>query len=195
MVRRGSVDSVSACSKAGPSSILGSAPQGGSSHWAFKRWRDGERPQQMATDKCIVWMIEWMYVCYKKNIWKINKKSGILPPNLKITNIPVFYKAFGLNYFDEGKSISQAIGRMLLHNVKQHNVNITWCNVTKHKRHITYSVTKWTPLHFVKFTLHKRYKTDVCFVTLYIMWPSGFDTFMFRLLMLCAATLSNLQVV
>jgi hypothetical protein len=43
----------------------------------------------------------------------------------KITNISVFYKAFGLNDFDEGKSISQAIGRMLLHNVKQHNVNVT----------------------------------------------------------------------
>ncbi len=30
MVRRGSVGSMSACCKAGPSSILGSAPQGGS---------------------------------------------------------------------------------------------------------------------------------------------------------------------
>jgi hypothetical protein len=30
MVRRGSVGSASACCKAGPSSILGSAPQGGS---------------------------------------------------------------------------------------------------------------------------------------------------------------------
>jgi hypothetical protein len=30
MVRRGSVGSASACFKAGPSSILGSAPQGGS---------------------------------------------------------------------------------------------------------------------------------------------------------------------
>jgi hypothetical protein len=32
MVRRGSVGSASACWKAGPSSILGSAPQGGLSH-------------------------------------------------------------------------------------------------------------------------------------------------------------------
>jgi hypothetical protein len=32
MVRRGSIDNVSACCKAGPSSILGSAPQGGFSH-------------------------------------------------------------------------------------------------------------------------------------------------------------------
>jgi hypothetical protein len=32
MVRRGSVGSTSACCKAGPSSILGSAPQGGFSH-------------------------------------------------------------------------------------------------------------------------------------------------------------------
>ncbi len=33
-VRRGSVGSASACSKAGPRSILGSAPQGGFSHWS-----------------------------------------------------------------------------------------------------------------------------------------------------------------
>jgi hypothetical protein len=32
MVRRGSVSSTSACCTAGPSSILGSAPQGGFSH-------------------------------------------------------------------------------------------------------------------------------------------------------------------
>ncbi len=32
MVRRGSVGSASACCKAGPGSILGSPPQGGSSH-------------------------------------------------------------------------------------------------------------------------------------------------------------------
>jgi hypothetical protein len=60
------------------SSILGSAPQGSFTHWAHKRWGNGERLQQMATDECIV--IEWMYVCYK--IISINKKSGILPPNL-----------------------------------------------------------------------------------------------------------------
>ncbi len=82
MLRRCSVRSASACCKAGPSSILGSAPQGGFSHWAYKRWRNGERPRRMAMDKCIVWMWsnERMYVCYK--IWKINKKSGIMPPNL-----------------------------------------------------------------------------------------------------------------
>ncbi len=34
IMRRGSVGSVSACCKAGPSSILGPAPQGGFSHWA-----------------------------------------------------------------------------------------------------------------------------------------------------------------
>ncbi len=27
-------------------------------------------------------VIVWMYVCYK--IWKINKKSGIMPPNIKV---------------------------------------------------------------------------------------------------------------
>ena len=67
MVRRGSVDSASACCKASPSSNLGSAPHGGVSHWAYKRWGNEERPRQMATDKCIVWMWlnECMYVCYK----------------------------------------------------------------------------------------------------------------------------------
>jgi hypothetical protein len=75
MVRRCSVGSASACCKAGPSSILGSAPQGGFSHWAYKRWRN-------VLYVCIVWMWlnERMYVCYK--IWKINKESGIMPPNL-----------------------------------------------------------------------------------------------------------------
>jgi hypothetical protein len=50
-----------ACCKAGPSSILGSAPQGGFSYWAYKRWGDGERPRRMATDKCIGWM--WLNEC------------------------------------------------------------------------------------------------------------------------------------
>ncbi len=41
----------------------------------------------MAMDKCIVWMWlnEWMDVCNK--ILKINKKSGILQPNLIILNL------------------------------------------------------------------------------------------------------------
>jgi hypothetical protein len=82
MVRCGSVGSASAYCKAGPSSILGSAPQGGLSHWAYKRWGNGERPQRMARDKCIVWM--WLNECMCViKIWKINKKSGILPPKLK----------------------------------------------------------------------------------------------------------------
>ncbi len=44
-------------------------------HWADKRRGNGERPQRMTMDKCIVWMWlnEWMYVWYK--IWKINKKE------------------------------------------------------------------------------------------------------------------------
>ncbi len=43
MVRRGSVGSASACCKAGPSSILGSAPQGGFSPLstsAMRIWRE-----------------------------------------------------------------------------------------------------------------------------------------------------------
>jgi len=43
MVRRGSDGSASACCKAGPSSILGSAPQGGVSplsRQAMRKWRE-----------------------------------------------------------------------------------------------------------------------------------------------------------
>jgi hypothetical protein len=43
LVRRGSVGSASACWKAGPSSILGSAPQGGFSPLstsAMRKWRE-----------------------------------------------------------------------------------------------------------------------------------------------------------
>ncbi len=76
-VRRGSVGNASACWKAGPSSILGSAPQGGFPHWAdkaMKKWRE-------ASANGDGWMYcDWMYVCDKN--MKINKKSGILPPNL-----------------------------------------------------------------------------------------------------------------
>jgi hypothetical protein len=72
MVRRGSVGSALACCKAGPSSILGSAPQGRFPHWAHKRWGYGERLRRVATDECIV--IEWMYVCYKK-ISKIKQRG------------------------------------------------------------------------------------------------------------------------
>ncbi len=69
MVRRGSVGSASDCCKGGPSSILGSVPQEGLSHWAYKQWRDGERPRPMATDKCIVrmWLNECMYVIKYEN--------------------------------------------------------------------------------------------------------------------------------
>ncbi len=73
LVRRGSFGSASACCKAGPSSILGSPPQGGVSHWAYKRWGNDERPQRMAMNKCIVWM--WLNdVCMLKNM-----KNSILP--------------------------------------------------------------------------------------------------------------------
>ncbi len=59
MMRRGTVGSASACWKAGPSSTVGSAPQGGLSHWAYKRWSDGERPRRMYCMNVIV----WLYVC------------------------------------------------------------------------------------------------------------------------------------
>ncbi len=65
MVRRGSVGSASACWKAGPSSILGLAPQGGLSHWAVKRWGDGdgEWPRRMYSMN----VIGWLYVINMKN--------------------------------------------------------------------------------------------------------------------------------
>ncbi len=65
MVRHGSVGNASACCKAGPSSILGSAPQEGYPHRAYKRWGNGERLQRMATDEFIV--IEWMHVIKYEN--------------------------------------------------------------------------------------------------------------------------------
>ncbi len=61
MVRCGSVGSRSACCKASPNSILGSAPQRCFSHWTYKRWGNGEKPRRMAKDKCIVWM--WLNEC------------------------------------------------------------------------------------------------------------------------------------
>ncbi len=104
MVRRGLVGSASACCKAGPGSILGSAPQGGLPHWAYKRWRNGERLQRMETDEWIV--IEWIYVCIK--IWKINKKSGILPPNLYMYIHHYFVVAIG-----GGVNPQQGVGSIL----------------------------------------------------------------------------------
>ena len=49
-VRRGSVGSASACCKAGPSSILGSAPHGGSS-LAERRSDEDTRRQASANDE------------------------------------------------------------------------------------------------------------------------------------------------
>ncbi len=48
--------------------------------------------------------------------------------------------------------------------------------------------------HNASVPKRKRYQTYVCFVTLYVMWRSRFDTFMFFMLTLCAATLSNIHV-
>ncbi len=64
--RRGSVDSTSACYKAGPSLILGSAPQGGFFPLrlqAMKRCREssGNGGGYM---HCMN-VIEWMYECHK----------------------------------------------------------------------------------------------------------------------------------
>ncbi len=61
------------------------------------------------------------------------------------------------------------------HNVQRHKMY----TITKCKVHITYC---------------NRYKMYVCFVTLYIMQHSCFDNFMFCMLTLCAAALSNIHV-
>jgi hypothetical protein len=82
----------------------------------------------------------------------------------------------------------------MLQNVAAHNVRVPKRKFSKHKCHITYSVTKHILLQNVKCTLRKRYKMYVYFVTLYVMQRSHFDTFILCMLMLCAATLSNIHV-
>ncbi len=85
MVRRGSVGSTSACCK---SSILGSARLGSGSvsHWADKRWRNGERPQQMTMDKCIVWMWMWLSECMNVIQNMKNKQKEWHPATKPLTN-------------------------------------------------------------------------------------------------------------
>ncbi len=56
-VQRGSDGSALAWCKAGPSSNLGSAPQGGSAHWACS-YEDMEK----GLNECYEWMIVWMYM-------------------------------------------------------------------------------------------------------------------------------------
>ncbi len=59
-VQRCSVSSALACCKAGPSSNLGSAPHGGSAHWA-----DSYEDMEMGLNECLwindVWMYEYLY--------------------------------------------------------------------------------------------------------------------------------------
>ncbi len=68
-MRRGSVGSASACCKAGPSSILSSAPQGGS---PTEQTSDEEMERGLSEWRRINVLYECMYVCYK--IWKIKTK-------------------------------------------------------------------------------------------------------------------------
>jgi hypothetical protein len=75
MVRRGSVGSASACWKAGPSSILGSAPQGGFSPLStssMRKWREASANGDGWMYHCMNVISECMY--WKKD--KINKKCG-----------------------------------------------------------------------------------------------------------------------
>ncbi len=74
-MRHGSVGSASACCKAGPSSILGSAPQGGFSQWTSDEEMERDLDEWRRINA--LYECDWMNVC---KIWKINKKSGILPP-------------------------------------------------------------------------------------------------------------------
>jgi hypothetical protein len=57
--RRSSVDSASVCYKAGPSSILSSAPQGVISYWGGEAIKIQDWPRKMVNDErmydCIVW--------------------------------------------------------------------------------------------------------------------------------------------
>ncbi len=58
-MQRGLVGSALACCKAGPSSNLGSAPQGGSAHWA-----DSYEDMEMSLSECLRMNDEWMmYEC------------------------------------------------------------------------------------------------------------------------------------
>ncbi len=87
---------VAACCKAGLSSILGSAPQGVFSHWAYQQWRDGERPRRMATDKCVLYENDWMNVCLSSNTK--NKQKSWHPATKP--NIHSFFRNFAtLLYF------------------------------------------------------------------------------------------------
>ncbi len=65
MVRRGSVGSASACCKAGPSSILGSAPQGG---FPTEQTSDEEMDRGLSEWRWInvLYECDCMNVCYKK---------------------------------------------------------------------------------------------------------------------------------
>jgi hypothetical protein len=60
----------------------------------------------------------------------------------------------------------------MLLNVAAHNVSIRNIKVSKHERHIQYSVTKRTASQNVKCTLHNRYAmfcNGIHFVTLCVM--------------------------
>ncbi len=79
----------------------------------------------------------------------------------------------------------------MLLNVAAHNVSIQNVKVSKHERHIMYSVTKRTTSQNVKCTLCNCCKTfynGIRFLTLYVMWRLRFGT-----LKLCAATFCNIK--
>ncbi len=59
-VRRGSNGSLSACCAAGLSLIPGSAPHGGFSCWAEKRWRYKKTGKWWRMKECMIVLYEWM---------------------------------------------------------------------------------------------------------------------------------------
>ncbi len=69
-------------------------------HWADKRWGNGERPQRMAMDKCIVcmWLNEWMYVCMLRNMKNKQKEwhPATKPFNFLLARTSALGKVVGM---------------------------------------------------------------------------------------------------
>jgi len=63
MVRRGSVGSASACCKTGPSSILGSAPQGGFFPLSLQSDEEMEKGPGERHRRSGLYEWDWVYVC------------------------------------------------------------------------------------------------------------------------------------
>ncbi len=67
----------------------------------------------------------------------------------------------------------------MLLNVTAHNVSIQNIKVSKHERHIMYSVTKHTYVLLSLHNVHFTFCNGIRFVTLNVMWRLCFENFMF----------------